>query len=70
MEHLHNHKGERSMVVLRPADGDETVAAWKLALEEHRPVALILSRQNIKTLPVLSQSRRKEAMQIRRAATS
>lgn len=64
MEHLHNHKGERSMVVLRPADGDETVAAWKLALEEHRPVALILSRQNIKTLPVLSQSRRKEAMQI------
>lgn len=64
MEHLHNHKGERSMVVLRPADGDETVAAWKLALEEHRPVALILSRQNIKMLPVLSQSRRKEAMQI------
>lgn len=64
MEHLHNHKGERSMVVLRPADGDETVAAWKLALGEHRPVALILSRQNIKTLPVLSQSRRKEAMQI------
>ena len=64
MEHLRNHKGERSMVVLRPADGDETVAAWKLALEEHRPVALILSRQNIKTLPVLSQSRRKEAMQI------
>ena len=50
--------------MLRPADGDETVAAWKLALEEHRPVALILSRQNIKTLPVLSQSRRKEAMQI------
>ena len=64
MEHLHNHRGERSMVVLRPADGDETVSAWKLALEEHRPVALILSRQTIATLPVLSQSRRKEAMQI------
>ncbi len=64
MEHLHNHRGERSMVVLRPADGDETVSAWKLALEEHRPVALILSRQNIATLPVLSQSRRKESMQI------
>ncbi len=64
MEHLRNHRGERSMVVVRPADGDETVGAWKLALGEHRPVALVLSRQNIKTLPVLSQSRRVEAMQI------
>ncbi len=64
MEHLHNHKGERSMVVLRPADADETVAAWKIALEEHRPVALVLSRQNIKTLPALTgNSRRTEAMQ-------
>ena len=51
MEHLHNHAGERSMVVLRPADAEETVAAWKIALEEHRPVALILSRQDIKSLP-------------------
>ena len=68
MEHLRNHRGERSMVVLRPADGDETVSAWKLALGEQRPVALILSRQNIATLPVLSQSRRKEAMQISKGA--
>lgn len=64
MEHLHNHNGERSMVVLRPADADETIAAWKIALEEHRPVALVLSRQNIKTLPALTgNSRREEAMQ-------
>ena len=64
MEHLRNHAGERSMVVLRPADGDETVMAWKLAVEEHRPVALILSRQNIKTLPALRLSRREEAAQV------
>lgn len=64
MEHLRNHRGERSMVVLRPADGDETVMAWKLAVEEHRPVALILSRQNIKTLPALRLSRREEAAQV------
>ena len=68
MEHLRNHHGERSMVVLRPADGDETVSAWKLALGEHRPVALVLSRQNIATLPVLNQPRRKEAMQISKGA--
>ncbi len=64
MEHLKNHHGERSMVVLRPADGEETVMAWKVALEEERPVALILSRQNIKTLPTLGSLRREEAMQV------
>ena len=64
MEHLRNHSGERSMLVLRPADSEETVAAWKMAMEENRPVALILSRQNIKSLPAISgKSRREEAMQ-------
>ena len=64
MEHLRNHHDERSMVVLRPADGDETVMAWKLAVEEQRPVALVLSRQNIKSLPALGASRREEASQV------
>lgn len=64
MEQLHNHQGERSMVVLRPADGDETVMAWKLAIEEQRPVGLILSRQNINNLPTLGKSRREEAAQV------
>ncbi len=68
MEHLHNHKGERSMVVLRPADSEETVAAWKVAVEEKRPVALVLSRQNIKSLPALGVSRREEAMQLTKGA--
>lgn len=68
MEHLRNHKGERSMVVLRPADAEETVAAWKVAVEEKRPVALVLSRQNIKSLPALGVSRREEAMQLTKGA--
>ncbi len=68
MEHLHNHHGERSMVVLRPADGEESVAAWKKAVEENRPVALILSRQNIKNLPTLGSSRRAEAFQLDKGA--
>ena len=68
MEHLHNHHNERSMVVLRPADGEDTIAAWKIALEEHRPVALILSRQNIKNLPTLNASRREESMQAQKGA--
>lgn len=68
LEHLHNHKGERSTVVLRPADGLETIAAWKIALESKRPVALILSRQDIKDLPTISADRRTEAMQLEKGA--
>lgn len=64
LEHLHNHKGERSTVVLRPADAPETIAAWKLAIESKRPVALILSRQDIKNLPTIAADRRTEAMQL------
>jgi transketolase len=53
LEKLKNHSGENSMLVLRPADGNETTAAWKMALENtNSPSALILSRQNIKNLPV------------------
>ena len=63
MEHVRNHQGERSMVVLRPADAEETMVAWQYIMNEKRPVALILSRQNIKTLPALSCSRREEAKQ-------
>ncbi|MDR0348823.1 MAG: transketolase [Tannerella sp.] len=64
LEHLHNHKGERSVIVLRPADAPETIAAWKTAVESKRPVALILSRQNINNLPAVSADRRTEAMQL------
>jgi Transketolase len=51
MEQLKNHHGKNSMLVLRPADTDETTVAWKLALENTcTPTGLILSRQNIKNL--------------------
>ena len=52
MEKLKNHKGKNSMLVLRPADAEETTIAWKLAMENRStPTALILSRQNIVNLP-------------------
>jgi transketolase len=41
------------LVVIRPADANETVVAWKVALERRGPVALVLSRQK---LPVLDLS--------------
>ena len=52
MEKLHNHHGKPSVLVLRPADAQETTAAWALAMENMAtPTALILSRQNINNLP-------------------
>lgn len=52
MEKLKNHSGRPSMLVLRPADADETTLAWRAALENTQtPTALILSRQDIVSLP-------------------
>lgn len=52
LEKLKNHKGHSSMLVLRPADVEETTIAWKLAMENmSTPTALIFSRQNIVNLP-------------------
>jgi len=59
MEHLKNHHGENSLLVLRPADVHETTWAWKLAMEnQETPTALLLSRQNIPTLSALPGSTR------------
>ncbi|HWV69619.1 transketolase-like TK C-terminal-containing protein, partial [Chitinophaga sp.] len=39
------------LVVIRPADANETIAAWQIAvLEPDKPVALILTRQAVPTL--------------------
>lgn len=68
MEKLHNHSGRRSMLVLRPADVQETTVAWKMAMENtHTPTALILSRQNITDLPA-NGSRYEEALQAEKGA--
>ena len=41
------------LTVLRPADAQETKAAWQIALVQKKPTALVFSRQ---TLPVLDPS--------------
>ena len=66
MEKLKNHKGNNSMLVLRPADANECTVAYKMALENtHTPTAFILSRQNIKNLPGSSY---KQALQAQKGA--
>ncbi|WP_024994571.1 transketolase family protein [Phocaeicola paurosaccharolyticus] len=52
MEKLKNHKGHNSVLVLRPADAEESTWSWRLAMENiSTPSALIFSRQNITNLP-------------------
>ncbi|SES28213.1 transketolase [Salipaludibacillus aurantiacus] len=51
IEQLASLRGLPNMSVIRPADGNETVAAWRLAMESaDTPTALILSRQNLPTI--------------------
>ena len=68
MEKLQNHSGNNSVLVLRPADCEETTVAWKMALENTKtPTALILSRQGIKNLPAKTD-RFTEALQSEKGA--
>jgi transketolase len=70
MEQLRNHSGNRSILVLRPADAAETTVAWKMAMENTKtPTALILSRPNIPDIPAFAGSDRfTDALQSQRGA--
>jgi len=50
VEHIAALRAIPNLCVLRPADANETAAAWRVAVDASGPVALILSRQD---LPVL-----------------
>ncbi len=52
LEKLKNRSGQPAMLVLRPADAQETAVCWKMAMENvSTPSALILSRQSVADLP-------------------
>ena len=52
MEKMKNHSGKNSMLVLRPADAEETTVCWQMAMENvDTPTGLIFSRQNVENLP-------------------
>lgn len=51
IEQLAGLRSVPDLVVLRPADANETAVAWRVAIEcRDRPVALILTRQNVPTI--------------------
>ena len=66
VEQLANLRAVPRLVVIRPADANETAVAWRVAIETRdRPVVLVLSRQ---PLPTLDRSRFAGADGLRRGA--
>jgi len=52
IEHLASFRAMPNMVMFRPADGNETSGAYKVAVLNHkRPSTLALSRQKLPNLP-------------------
>lgn len=51
VEQLANLRAIPNLTVIRPCDANETAAAWRVAVESRaRPVALVLTRQDLPTL--------------------
>jgi len=66
VEHFAALRAIPNLLVIRPADANETAAAWKYILENReQPVALLLSRQG---MPVLDQNRYASAANLARGA--
>jgi transketolase len=65
IEHLAACRAIPGLVVIRPCDANEVAAAYRAALPSRKPVALILTRQNV---PVLDRQRMALASQAQRGA--
>jgi len=50
VEHLASLRAMPGMTTIRPADANETAAAWQVALQRNKPTCLVLTRQK---LPIL-----------------
>ncbi|NQU64841.1 MAG: transketolase, partial [SAR324 cluster bacterium] len=62
VEHVSYLRAMPGLILFRPADANETIEAWKFALENRNcPIALALTRQG---LPVLDQTKYGSAKQV------
>jgi transketolase len=65
VEQLAGLRAIPNLIVIRPADANETAVAWRVAVETDRPVAIILTRQSV---PTLDRTRFAAADGLRRGA--
>ncbi|MDP1420235.1 transketolase [Peribacillus simplex] len=57
IEQLASLRAMPNLGVIRPADGNETAAAWKVAMEStNKPTALVLTRQGLPTIKDTSKT--------------
>ncbi len=65
VEHFAALRAIPGLTVIRPADANETVEAWRVALQRRGPVALLLTRQK---LPVITGNARGRARDLEKGA--
>lgn len=66
VEQLASLRSIPNLVVIRPADANETAQAWKVAIErQDGPVVIVLTRQN---LPVIDQEQFTKATELEKGA--
>ncbi len=66
VEHLSSYRGMPNVTTMRPADANEVVAAWEVALTStDRPTLLVLTRQN---LPVLENTKELAPTHVKKGA--
>jgi transketolase len=66
VEHLASLRAIPNLIIIRPADANETVQAWKVALEKRDgPVAILLTRQG---LPVFDRTKMSDASGLEKGA--
>src|SRR5438477_278580 len=64
IEHLASFRAMPGIVLIRPADANETAQAWKVAIAHTEgPVGLVLTRQSV---PVLDPERYGKVMRVDR----
>jgi len=65
IEHLWALRAIPNLAVIRPADANETASVWQAVIENNKPAALALSRQN---LPVLDSAHTTNVELVKRGA--
>jgi transketolase len=66
IEHLSSLRAMPNLIVLRPADANETAEAWRVAIQhKDGPVAIILTRQKVL---IIDRSKFSQAIGLRRGA--
>lgn len=65
VEQLISARAVPNLTVIRPADANETAAAWSMAMARKSPTALVLSRQN---LPILDAEKHRTLQGVSKGA--